>query len=64
MGPGVRGNLVALGNHTLDQVRIRCSEVDSSLAVVVASDEESRVEIVYLEQVEKLCCVVVWPIII
>jgi len=54
MGPGVRGNLVALGNHTLDQVRIRFSEVDSSLAVVVASDEESRVEIVSLEQVEKL----------
>ena len=64
VGPGVRGDLVALGNHTLNDRGVGSGGVDRTLSKVVAGDEKGCVEAELLEYVEKLAGIKVWAIVI
>ena len=54
VGPGVGGDLVAFGNHALDQGWVWCGRVDSAFSKIIACDEESGAEAVGFEDVEEL----------
>jgi hypothetical protein len=50
--PGVGSDLVAFGVHALDHVNVLLGQVDLALVDVVASDEEGRLGIVGLHEVQ------------
>ena len=54
MGPGVGGDLMALGDHALDQGRVRGSGVNRAFAKVVAGHEECGMEAELLQKVQQL----------
>lgn len=47
-------DLVAFGDHALDQIRIRRRLVNGTLVQVVASYEECRLESIRLQDVQQL----------
>ena len=52
MGPGVGGDLMAFGDHALDEGWIWRGGVDGAFSQVIACDEEGGVEAVCFEDVE------------
>jgi len=52
MGPCVRGHLMALGNHALDDIGPAGSSINGTLAKIVSSDEEGSLEPVRCKLVE------------
>lgn len=65
MSPGVGSDMMTLRVHALDDAGELRSRVDFSLVDVVASDEESRLSIVGLEDVKNVGGVVLlWAIIV
>ncbi len=64
VGPSVGGDLVTLGNHTLDDGRIRSCRVNRTFAEIVARHEESGVEAELLQYVQQLVCVKVWSVVV
>ena len=65
MGPGVGCDLVALAVHALNDTDELISGVDFALVDVVASDEESGLGIVCLENIENVRSVsLLWAIVV
>jgi hypothetical protein len=63
--PRMAGDLVTSGIHLGDDGRpLGGSIIDSALAVVDTSDEESRLHIVLFEEVENIVSVDVWAVIV
>jgi hypothetical protein len=64
MRPSMGSNLMSFGHHTFDQVWIWSSGVNSSLAVVIPSDEKGSREAILLQKVKKLSSILCWSIVI
>ena len=64
MTPRMTSNLMALGDHTLDDVGPRGGRVDGTFAQVVTGDEEGGFEAICGKLVENLGGVKVWAAII
>lgn len=64
VGPCMRSNLVALGNHSLDNGWIWLSLVNWSLVQVVAGHEKGSLETVCLQDIQELICIQVWTIVV
>lgn len=65
VGPGVRCDLVTLGVHALDSSGVLGGDVDLTLVDVVASDEESGLSAVGLEDIhDVLGVLLLWAIIV
>lgn len=62
--PCVTGDLVALGNHPLNQIWIWCRGIYFSLSIIVTGHEKRSSKVVRLEGIQKLSGVEVWPIIV
>ena len=55
MTPTVTRNLVALGNHSLDDGRVAClGVVDLALSSIVSDDEKCRPHVIALEEIQHL----------
>lgn len=61
MRPSVRGDLMSILNHSLDQTWIGVSDIDLPFAIIVSSDEESCMETGLVQDVKKLRSVEVGP---
>jgi hypothetical protein len=54
MGPGVRGDLMALGVHALNDINELLGEINLAFVDVVASDEESSLCVVGLHEIQDM----------
>lgn len=57
MRPSVRSDVVSIGNHSLDNSRIRGGDVNSTFPVIVTSDEESGLDAVRCKQIKQVVSV-------
>jgi hypothetical protein len=65
MSPGVGCDLVTFGCHSLDGGLVACSCIDLSLVDVVASNEEGRLCVVRLEEVQDMIGIIgEWAVIV
>ena len=64
MRPSVTGYLMALSDHTLDDIRPACSCIDGTLADIDTSDKECSLEAVLVELIKNPVSINVWAIIV
>jgi hypothetical protein len=54
MGPGVGGDLMALGVHALNDINVLLGQINLAFVDVVASDEESSLCVVGLHEIQDM----------
>ena len=64
MRPCVRGDLVTIGDHSLDYSWVWSCDIDWALAEIVASDEERRMEPELLEHIQKVVGIFIRSVIV
>jgi hypothetical protein len=65
MGPGMRGQLVALGVHALEDIDKLLGDVDLTLVDIVTSDEERGMGVVGLHDIENVAGeILLWAIVV
>jgi hypothetical protein len=61
--PGVGSNLMALGNHTLDDGWVRSSRINLTLTVVVSGNEESSSGTIREEDIKQVVGIFGWTVV-